>query len=79
VLGLCRDPSVCAHSPQKLLQCGTRLTGAVSPVQLVASVAQRLGIRIDDLSPGEKIQLITAAVGAWQTFQQRDHHRDASA
>jgi hypothetical protein len=45
----------------------------------VASVAQRLGIRVDDLSPGEKIQLITAAVGAWQTFQQRDHHRVASA
>ncbi len=49
------------------------------PLQLVASVAQRLGIRVDDLSPGEKIQLITAAVGAWQTFQQRDHHRDTSA
>lgn len=45
----------------------------------MAVVAQRLGIRIDDLSAGEKIQLITAAVGAWQTFQQRDHHRDTSA
>lgn len=48
-------------------------------LQLVSVVAQRLGIRINDLSPGEKIQLITAAVGAWQTFQQRDHHRDTSA
>jgi hypothetical protein len=48
-------------------------------LQLVTVVAQRLGICIDDLLPGEKIQLITAAIGAWQTFQQRDHHRDASA
>lgn len=47
-------------------------------LQLVSVVAQRLGIRIDDLSVGEKIQLITAAVGAWQTFQQRTHHRDTS-
>ena len=64
---------------QNLQRNEVRLTGAMSPLQLVASVAQRLGIRVDDLSPGEKIQLITAAVGAWQTFQQRDHHRDASA
>ena len=71
--------SVRSLPSKPLLQSGTQLTMAVSPVQLVASVAQRLGIRVDDLSPGEKIQLITAAVGAWQTFQQRDHHRDASA
>jgi hypothetical protein len=64
---------------QNLQRNEVRLTGAMSPLQLVSSVAQRLGIRVDDLSPGEKIQLITAAVGAWQTFQQRDHHRDASA
>ena len=48
-------------------------------LQLVSVVAQRLGIRVDDLLPGEKIQLITAAVGAWQTFQQRDQHRDTAA
>lgn len=76
----CAHRGSSAHSlPSNLLKRGTQLIMAVSPVQLVASVAQRLGIRVDDLSPGEKIQLITAAVGAWQTFQQRDHHRDAFA
>lgn len=46
--------------------------------QLVSTVAARLGVSIGDLGPGDRVQLIGVAVGAWQTFQQRDAHQVAA-
>lgn len=47
--------------------------------QLVSTVAARMGVSTTDLGPGERVQLIGVAVGAWQTFQQRDAHQIAAS
>ena len=48
-------------------------------MQLVSTATGRLGISLADMAPGDRVQLIGVAVGAWQTIQQRDAHRTAAA
>lgn len=48
-------------------------------VQLVSTATGTLGISLADMTPGDRVQLIGVAVGAWQTIQQRDAHSTAAA
>mmetsp|Transcript_16316 Transcript_16316/g.48923 ORF Transcript_16316/g.48923 Transcript_16316/m.48923 type:complete len:796 (-) Transcript_16316:334-2721(-) len=77
-------PALPPDHDQTSLECGAPVSAEGEAawreaVHLVSTATARLGISLADMPAVERVQLISVAVAAWQTIQQREAQRTAAA